>query len=182
MPPVITSIFVGSSSKVPLPPFAASVFAVPWNDSHCLPETSAKPPSPDRLPPLAEIAPPKAVALSDHTITVPPLPETRASAVRAAPGWTQVVWALVMVASLPWKPPPILMEPPPLSPLTSTLAVEVTSTSSAWTVTSPPLAWVPAVMVPDTVALPLPALIATWAFMKSCGLISALESTFIPNT
>ena len=56
---LLIAISVGSSSKVPVLPWLAVVSTAPVKFSVCLPEVSTKPPSPERAPPLAEMAPAK---------------------------------------------------------------------------------------------------------------------------
>src|SRR5688572_16511853 len=51
------SMFVGSSSNVPLFPLGALVSTLAWKSSHPLLDTSTNPPSPDWRPPRALMAP-----------------------------------------------------------------------------------------------------------------------------
>ncbi len=83
-------MFVGSRSQSSARPATApaSTAAPSSTASVFLPEVSTKPPLPPCGPPRAVIVPPNTVALSDHTITVPPSPWRVASAVIVAPAAT----------------------------------------------------------------------------------------------
>ena len=78
--PVTMVISVGSSNRMPRRPSGASVLTRPRNSNAPLPEVSTKPPSPPSTPPRALMLARKLVASSAHTITRPPLPLSRASA------------------------------------------------------------------------------------------------------
>ncbi len=73
-------ITAGSNNNDPFTPSAALRSTFPWKASCSSPETSIKPPSPELLPPRVVILPKNPVASSAQTITCPPLPSTRASA------------------------------------------------------------------------------------------------------
>ncbi|BAZ30408.1 hypothetical protein NIES4074_28680 [Cylindrospermum sp. NIES-4074] len=73
-------ISAGSSSNVPKFPLGALRLTLPEKFSSCLPDTSTNPPFPELTPPVALIFPLKAVNLSAQTITLPPLPLSRESA------------------------------------------------------------------------------------------------------
>ena len=54
---VVNVIFNGSSSKLPAKPLIALKSALPIKSKYCLPDTSAKPPLPVSVPPLANMLP-----------------------------------------------------------------------------------------------------------------------------
>ena len=116
-----------------------------------LPETSVNPPLPLRDPPLAEILPSKVVVLSDQTITLPPLPLVRASALIVLFASTVVVCA-VGVRPAPCKSPPINTVPPPFTPDALILAL-AKLTLVPKTRTLPPL-FPDTSKVPDTLEVP----------------------------
>ena len=83
VPPLATTeILVGSSNQVPFVPIKAEVFTLALLPTTRLdlPEVSTKPPLPLREPAFAVIVPSNAVVPSDQTITLPPLPFSKASA------------------------------------------------------------------------------------------------------
>lgn len=85
VPLVVMSILVGSSSQVPVLPFAAEV----TTDTSGLicrlpPEVSTKPPLPPSEPPFALKVPASVVVPSDAMMISPPLPRVTASAVIVA--------------------------------------------------------------------------------------------------
>src|SRR5713226_10396327 len=116
VPGAMTSRVEGSSSSVPALPNGARRSAKPVKLSTPLLDTSALPPSPPLAPPLARIVPAKLVFLSDHTTTEPPSPCCTALASSVALAALVVVCALATLGSLPCKPPPTLMLPPPALP------------------------------------------------------------------
>ena len=79
VPIVIVS---GSSKSVPVSPLGAVKVVEPWYSRSFFPETSAKPPSPLRAPPVAVIEPAKEVDSSAQTMILPPLPWVVALATR----------------------------------------------------------------------------------------------------
>jgi hypothetical protein len=101
-PAATMTMLLGSSSKLPTRPAGARRSARPVNSSDCLPETSAKPPSPPCVPPRADSWPCIRVASSDQTITRPPLPASRASALTWTPAPTKVRAAFGTAALPPW--------------------------------------------------------------------------------
>jgi hypothetical protein len=82
--PWVMVIASGSSSRVPIAPLTALVSTLAAKSRCFLPDTSTKPPSPAAWPPRAEILPSARVWLSDHTMTLPPLPASVASALISA--------------------------------------------------------------------------------------------------
>ena len=134
-----TVILSGSSNKLPPFPSAAPASTNPIKSSSPLLDTSTAPPSPDTLPPLALMLPPKAVWSFDHRTTLPPLPASRASAEILTSVPTTAALALRTEASFPWNPPPIFTVPPPASPDTSTTALSNSPTLSPVITTAPPV-------------------------------------------
>src|SRR5262249_28406303 len=100
---VMSMLLSGSSSQLPALPCGAGastealapMFSVP------LPEVSTQPPSPPDGPPLARMVPLNAVAPSDQTATVPPLPLPVALASMTAPTAMLVLSALRTKGSAP---------------------------------------------------------------------------------
>ena len=85
---------VGSiNHKPPLPVGEAAVTAIPFVFTLC-PDVSTNPPSPDFAPPLAEMLAATFVSLSDHMMTLPPLPVSFASALISTFSEIVVVLAL----------------------------------------------------------------------------------------
>ena len=137
--PVEIVISVGSSNKMPILPYCARVSAAPIKFKCCLPETSTKPPLPLCMPPFAEILPKNCVALSAHTITLPPLPFSVASALSLAFWLTKVLLAFWIAEFFPWKSPPTKIVPPPVLPFTLILPASKIPTFSPSICTLPPL-------------------------------------------
>ena len=100
--PVEIVMSLGSSRSVPVAPSGARVSTAPSKASVCLPDTSTKPPSPPRTPPRAEIVPANRVASSAQTMTLPPCPASRASALKVAAAPISVLRALRIAALAPW--------------------------------------------------------------------------------
>ena len=87
------STFHGSSSQLPAIPCCAAVDTrIPSTSSRC-PEVSTRPPLPPCVPPCAVMVPCALVTLSAQTMTVPPSPAVRASALMMASLATVVVMA-----------------------------------------------------------------------------------------
>ncbi len=122
----------GSSSNVPVIPFGADRSTSPVSD-RCAPDTSANPPSPLFLPPLALIVPVMRVVSCESMATCPPAPFVAASAAIVAPCCT--VTFVAVSADLTPGPPlarasvvPIATTPPPVWPDALILAVAATVT------------------------------------------------------
>ena len=154
----------------------------------------------DAPAPLALMLPWKSVWPSAQTITLPPLPETVASAEMLAPLCTSVCKALGTSAFLPWKSPPTNTVPPPVAPEASTLEPSRSSTRAPVICTRPP--WPPAALAliePLLTVVPLPpdrrmlppgpasrpiASIRPWLLMASevkAPAASAVSSTVPPS-
>ena len=161
---LVIAMSAGSSNNVPAAPLQARRSATPPNDRTPWLDTSA---IPGRTP-LADTAPAKSVAASDHTTMLPPAPLAPSASMRA-PAATDVTAAVgrgalsVRSAALrpPRRSPPSRMRPPSVAPLADMRAAGVISSRPPVAVTRPPVSAVPrAVIMPATCAVP-PAVIAT---------------------
>ena len=106
----------GSSSSNPFSPWGAVMETWPLMERFSCPETSTCPPLPLFVPPLLSIVPAKVVDCSDQTTTVPPLPVSRALALRLLLFVITVLIALAREGFLPCQPPPMRIIPPPVFP------------------------------------------------------------------
>jgi len=77
-------------------PFGALVSTCPAKLSTPLLDVSTNPPEPDGAPPPAKIVPANVVAVSDHTMTLPPLPLPVADALIVVAASTLTVVAVGM--------------------------------------------------------------------------------------
>ena len=108
-------IFRGSSNNIPKLPLTAEVSTIPSKINVSFPETSTNPPFPNSLPPLALIFPENPVTSSAQTITRPPSPVNKPSALIMVLRLTNVLNALG-TSPCPLYSPPIKTVPPPLLP------------------------------------------------------------------
>ena len=121
-PPVVMSIFLGSSKIDPPTPRGASTRTRPSKPRFSLPETSTCPPLPPNAPPRASICPEYAVLRSDQTTAVPAFALPTPLTLMLLAESTTVFWLLATRASRPCQPPPTNTVPPPPVPLASTVA------------------------------------------------------------